>query len=381
MSPVADDAVTHLVILVHGIRTRARWQISLQPTVPTSPFHIVPTNYGYFDIIRFLLPIPYFRNAAIKRVWTQIRGARVRFKNAQHVSFLAHSFGTFIIAEVLRREFDFKAHRVVFCGSVVAYDFPFEQLTGRFTPPLLNDVGSKDPFPALAESATWGYGSAGTFGFRSPYVTDRWHNGFRHSDFLKPKFFKKYWQPFFEDGTVVSGDPEPEPPPLWIWFISVFKIRYFTIALIALTIAFFSLREGTTTYSIPAKDGVGYLSDSIRSMLSRLDENCIRIAPLECLRQRRCVRLQQVDDDVDKLVICKPFSWSGRDPYQALQALAEANPGCLKVTTTSDDRVSLNIGDARMEEFKGADGSEYLLCNCPTSARQILERRHGAKSP
>jgi hypothetical protein len=49
---------------------------------------------------------------------------------------------------------------------VNAQDFPFEQYLKRFTIPVINEIGTRDFLPALAESITWGYGSVGTHGFR-----------------------------------------------------------------------------------------------------------------------------------------------------------------------------------------------------------------------
>ena len=109
------------------------------------------------------MPNEYFQNRVIEKVWDQIRDVKRQNQNAK-LSFIAHSFGTYILANILQREFDFDAYRVIFCGSVVKYDFPFEQIDRRFTTPILNEVGAKDVYPALAESITWGYGSAGTYG-------------------------------------------------------------------------------------------------------------------------------------------------------------------------------------------------------------------------
>src|ERR1700736_1241877 len=104
------------------------------------------------------------------------------------ISVIAHSFGTFVISHLMAKEFERKFNRVIFCGSVLPYNFEFEQIKGRFTPPILNEVGTRDIWPAIAESLTWGYGSAGTYGFRRPPVRDRWHDGARHGYFLDPDF-------------------------------------------------------------------------------------------------------------------------------------------------------------------------------------------------
>lgn len=228
----AHERVNHVVILVHGIRTYAPWQNTLRTELERKGVKVELTNYGYFDLFRFLLPIQKIRLSAINRIWISIRDVRKLYPHAK-ISFLAHSFGTYIVASVLRREFDLRAHRIIFCGSVVRYDFPFHEIADRFASPIINEVGSKDYLPALAESVTWGYGSAGTYGFRSPRIRDRWHNDTGHSQFLTDAFCKRFWVPFFTDGTIVEADREFKAPSFYIRFISKFKIRNLLVILIS----------------------------------------------------------------------------------------------------------------------------------------------------
>jgi hypothetical protein len=131
----------------------------------------------------------------------------------------------------MQKNFDIKFHRIIFCGSVVRYGFPFEQFQNRFTQPIINEVGTRDIWPAIAESITLGYGSAGTYGFRRPLVRDRWHNGARHGYFLDPEFCNKFWSPFLRDGTFVAGSGTPENTSLWLQCLSIAKIKYLLAAL------------------------------------------------------------------------------------------------------------------------------------------------------
>ena len=200
----------HVVILIHGIRDYALWQEKVRRTLETD-FIVEPTNYGRFDVIRFLIPVFYFRDRAIERVWKQIRDIKLQYPNAKF-SFIAHSFGTYVLANILARNFDFRAHRIVLCGSVLPYDFELEQISNRFETPILNEVGTRDIWPAMAESITWGYGSAGTYGFRRPRVRDRWHSGAKHGFFLDADFCRRFWTPFLKDGTIVPGHSDPAQP-------------------------------------------------------------------------------------------------------------------------------------------------------------------------
>jgi hypothetical protein len=226
----------HVVILVHGIRDFARWQTNVRDSLENEGFKSESTNYGRFNLIEFLLPLSYFRKRAIAEVWKQIRIIKQNNPDAL-LSVIAHSFGTYVVAHLMQENFDIAFHRVIFCGSVVRYGFSFEQFQNRFRQPIINEVGTRDIWPAMAESVTMGYGSAGTYGFRRPLTRDRWHNGARHGYFLNDKFCKKFWVPLLRDDKFISGEPTPEAPPLWIRIISIVKIKY----VLALILLFLSL--------------------------------------------------------------------------------------------------------------------------------------------
>lgn len=230
-------ARTEVVILVHGIRDFALWQNSVRSSLEKAGFIVEATNYGRLNLIRFLMPFRWVRAYAIQAVAKQIRMVEHRHPN-KHISVIAHSFGTYVIASLLRDEFDTRFHRMIFCGSVVRYDFPFEQCVGRFEPELLNEVGTADVWPAIAESVTAGYGSAGTYGFRRPFVRDRWHNGAAHGFFLTPEFANKFWVPFLASGKVVPGSDLAIEPSAWLKLLSIFKIKYLILLALLVGIVF-----------------------------------------------------------------------------------------------------------------------------------------------
>jgi C-terminal of Roc, COR, domain len=222
------EPASPVVILVHGIRTMALWQNAIQSTLRSDGFVVQPTNYLYFDALRFLFPGPFFRRAAVDNVERQIRHT-IAQNNGAHCSLIAHSFGTYVVSRILRERTDLEFDRIIFCGSVVPQSFRFEDYSKRFKAPLVNEVGTRDFWPAIAESVTFGYGSAGAYGFRRPAVQDRWHNGMAHSDFLNAEFCRKYWLPFLRDGTFVEDPEAAEPPPWWLRVVSILKIRWFVV--------------------------------------------------------------------------------------------------------------------------------------------------------
>ncbi len=230
-SSVEEKAVRNkirVVVLVHGIRDQALWQSEVRASLRAANFQVVLTNYGRFDLIRFLLPIPTFRNAVVKSVRDQIRSIRLREPNSD-ISVIAHSFGTYIMSRVMSDEFDIMFDRIIFCGGVYSNKIKFEQFSNRFSPPIINEVGAKDFWPALASSVTWGYGSPGTFGFRRPLFEDRWHRDADHSYFLSKCFCSKYWVPFLLDGRVESGEESPDQPHVSVRIAHVIQIKYIVL--------------------------------------------------------------------------------------------------------------------------------------------------------
>ena len=165
----------HVGVLIHGIRDFADWQSVIRHTLEANDLKVELTNYMRFDLLRFLAPFKFFRRKVIDNIWLQIEQIKELHPGAK-ISFIAHSFGTYILSEILQQRFNFQVYKVIFCGSIVRYKFPFQQINKRFSAPVINEVGTKDIWPALAESVTFGYGSSGTYGFRRPYVRDRWHN-------------------------------------------------------------------------------------------------------------------------------------------------------------------------------------------------------------
>jgi hypothetical protein len=240
-----------VVVLIHGIRDNGLWQQEIRDSLEAEGFHVESTNYGRFNLIEFLLPFQFFRRRAAAEMLTWLNAVFYRNPGSS-VSVIAHSFGTYVISQILRDNFNIKLDRIIFCGSVVKYNFPFQNFNHRFSGDVLNEVGTRDIWPAMAESITTGYGSAGTFGFRRPFVYDRWHNGAGHGFFLTRDFCQKFWLPYLKDGRVVADSYSPDPPPFFASLINVVKIKYlFIILLMGLAVYFGSLKAADFLPQIP----------------------------------------------------------------------------------------------------------------------------------
>lgn len=281
----------HVVVLIHGIRDFALWQTEIRQTLRQAGLPAVLTNYGRFDLFRFLIPVPFFRNAAIEKVWNQIEQVRHAHPDAK-LSIIAHSFGTYVTANLIQRKFVLKVHRVIFCGSVLPYDFPFEQVSDRFCGPILNEVGTRDVWPALAESGTFGYGSAGTYGFRRPGVHDRWHIGANHSTFLNRQFCSTYWLPFLQHGTITEDDKAPEPPRLWLQLLTIAPLKYVVpLLLIVATWAYLYIAPAPAAFCIEVRDP--------SSNRMRLDCKAVKAASAAELNATLAQFRQKMDDISD----------------------------------------------------------------------------------
>jgi pimeloyl-ACP methyl ester carboxylesterase len=214
----------------------------IKPTLERAGFYVGPTSFGKFGVPRFLSPLKLLRNRAVSRVVSDIRTARRSHKLAtgsepKYMSVISHSFGTYVVSRIVADYPEFQWERIIFCGSVVREDFRFDQVLERFRHPLLNEVGTRDYWPALAESLGWGYGSVGSTGFNRPPVETRWHKGFRHSDFLTEKFCDDFWVPFLRGEKARQGDKATELP-LRIRAITWFPVRWLGVALWAAAILF-----------------------------------------------------------------------------------------------------------------------------------------------
>lgn len=219
----------HVVFLIHGIRTRAEWQERVRSILESDPsIWAIPLRYGFLDVVRFLLPTQATRRAPVERAARLVRDEISRSGPAK-LSVIAHSFGTFVVGELLARHPDLSFHRTILCGSIVREDFPWENYphrlgdsgAGAFA--VVNDCGTRDVWPVLAKAMTWGFGPSGRFGFGHPRVRDRFH-AVDHSGFFEDSFVRSFWLPYLSKGTIAEGDLERSPTPWLLSFVPNVKI-------------------------------------------------------------------------------------------------------------------------------------------------------------
>jgi len=230
-----------LILLIHGIRTDAVWQNVVKKELSHYPnIKVVITGFGYFHIILFLFPL-LTRSAPVKKILQELRDAAA--ENQQYeLSVVAHSFGTWIITRILKKHSEIRLRKLLLCGAVVPIEYKWNMLPRFPSLGVLNDVGTKDIWPVLAQVFSWGYGSSGTFGFRTAKVEDRYHN-LGHSDFFSEDHIRKYWVPYLVHDKIVESEwTVTRPKQLWILkVLPVIPIK--TILLLGF-IALFSWHKG-----------------------------------------------------------------------------------------------------------------------------------------
>jgi hypothetical protein len=229
--PAPQAQREEVILLIHGIRTQAEWQDMVAVVLRQIPnVVVVPLKYEFFDALRFWLPFVTRRLPISQLIW-RIREARRQNPDARF-SVIAHSFGTYAIAEILRDHPDITLHRLVLCGAVLKRNFRWDRIKNQVETEIINDCGMRDVWPVLAQSTTWGYGASGTFGFGSPGIRDRFHAQ-GHSGLFVDELVTRFWVPWFLRGTFIAGERPTGRPYLWS-LLTVIQIKWLVLIAILL---------------------------------------------------------------------------------------------------------------------------------------------------
>lgn len=251
MKKPLKDREKQVILLIHGIRTHAWWMGTVKVMIEKSiGATVIPLKYDYFDFFRFWCPLGFCRQGPINRLHKELRTAIKQFGD-RPISAIAHSYGTYALARILLEHDDIKLKRIVLCGSIIPNSFPWARMSNQIASEemrsaVLNDCGTKDIWPVLAKSTTWGYGSSGTHGFGSVQVTDRIH-AMPHSGYFNKDFVRKFWLPFIANGKIAPSAEERAGTgtPWWFWLLG---LPYKWVAA-ALTV--FVIASGSWTFVLP----------------------------------------------------------------------------------------------------------------------------------
>jgi hypothetical protein len=191
--------MSKLVLSIHGIQTRGAWQKSLNEYLEVSKFRHKPLDYGFFSVLKLLWPaarkkqVQWFRDEYINRTRDEI----------EPPSAVAHSLGTYLLTEALRRYPEIRFDRVILCGSIVRPDFPWSTIVKQDrVRQVLNDRARRDVWARVAIWFIEDAGQSGTLGFTDSAdgkVVERTHSQWRHSDFFSESNYRETWVPFLSD--------------------------------------------------------------------------------------------------------------------------------------------------------------------------------------
>lgn len=195
--------VNELVFSVHGVESVSEWQLRITPEL--SGIHgliHVPYSYGQFKFWRVLRKSA--RQAEIDRFYAELS----RFQQAHPTirpSVIAHSFGTYILAQTLVTYPAVDLDRIILCGSIIDRNYDWGSLlkTGRVRR-IRNEVAGKDGVVGLFRCRVMRLvvpftGASGVDAF-SASLDELEQPKFAHfnhsSHFIAAAHCRRYWIPF-----------------------------------------------------------------------------------------------------------------------------------------------------------------------------------------
>jgi hypothetical protein len=221
-------------VAVHGMNTPGSWQQDFSWRLAQMYGYSIPVaiyKYGNIKLSPFL---PHRQKAHRDRLLRYLRGVRDEMRGGRYgerPDVIAHSFGTWLIAEALRVDTGadaLKLGRVILTGSIVRPDFEWWKLVeeGRVEAVLCH-CALRDGVVPLAHYFIAGSGPSGTRGFNdSRSVAHVVAPRFGHSDYFAAAnlaaVMRDVWGPFLRAAlnsgsngfTATSGEPPWKPNPL-----------------------------------------------------------------------------------------------------------------------------------------------------------------------
>lgn len=213
----------HVIIVVHGIRDPGQWMDDIQSELASDSTVIRLIRYDEdVDAYQFLFFPKKIVERSISTVSDAITNIRAEFGEESDfkLSIIAHSFGTYITVTALQRNSYVDVHKLVLCGSVLKMNGKqlqnISRQVGHRESPfcsgyLINECGTGDPWPLLANALSHRWGNAGTMGFSNSALPSRFHKSKegaagRHNVFLQPGFARQYWYDFLVEDKPITDE-------------------------------------------------------------------------------------------------------------------------------------------------------------------------------
>lgn len=175
--------------------TRGVWQKDLVPILARNGFIPYALDYGSFSAVKLLCKRA--RDRKVKWLRETLEGIP-EFQLRKRLSIIAHSFGTYLVGQLLETYPMFKFDKVIFAGSIVDRNYNWDtKLTSRQVNWLRNDYGRLDPWPCVASKMISGAGNSGGVGFDGNYglMEQIEYAHYKHSNYFHPTHFTDEWVP------------------------------------------------------------------------------------------------------------------------------------------------------------------------------------------
>jgi len=161
-----------VVAALPGIRTTGIWASAIAPLAAMRNFIPALLNYGYFPALwMYIAPI---RNAQVRWLRNEYDTMRER-TGIERPSIVAHSFGTWLLGELLRRYDDVQFDKVIITGSVLPRDYDWVRLLeNKRVLAVHHEVATADSWPKWADWVSrvirpHVFGQAGVHGFNQTH--------------------------------------------------------------------------------------------------------------------------------------------------------------------------------------------------------------------
>jgi hypothetical protein len=118
------------------------------------------------------------------------------------LSIIAHSFGTWMVANAMLKYDTIRVDRLILCGSILPADFQWDVLFDRKQLTLLkHEYGLRDIWARVSRHAVPGTGNSGAVGFSTtdPRMRQEEFRLFRHSDFFTRTHMLEKWLPVLQE--------------------------------------------------------------------------------------------------------------------------------------------------------------------------------------
>jgi pimeloyl-ACP methyl ester carboxylesterase len=160
---------------------------------------------------------------------------------------IAHSFGAWLVGQVLRQNPEIRVGRIIMAGSVLRPDFDWRTIIARGqAEAVLNHYGSRDYWAFVSEFFIPDSGPAGFRGFtQCPGVINRREPGFRHTTFFLASeidtVHRTLWRPFLTlPANELAGLASIHDLPLWHqrpWLLRANLLRFLLLAALTMGMA------------------------------------------------------------------------------------------------------------------------------------------------